>query len=114
MYAKLMTLTVMLVVIAGLLLVLRQERLEIAYDCAALHRQIDPTRAALWRQQVDAGQTADPVVLYQHLAAAEVSLEAVGGAGGAAGVLLATEPTHPGDDSSAVIQPALHEHEEAQ
>ena len=114
MYAKLMTMTVMLVVIAGLLLVLRQKRLEIAYDCAALHRQIERTRADLWRQQVDAGQTADPVVLHQYLSAADVSLESAGGAGGAAGVLLASEPPDAAEDGSAVIQPAMHEHEEDQ
>ena len=67
MFAKLMTITMLLACLAGGLLVLRHERLQVANQNALLHQRIAALRCELWQAQVQAAEMVRPTRLRQRL-----------------------------------------------
>ena len=75
MFAKLMTITLLLACLAGGLLALRQRRLCVAHDNAALHARIAALRADLWEAQVRAAEAIQLDRLRQSIDRAQFALE---------------------------------------
>lgn len=67
MFSKLVALTLALVLMAAGLLVMRQQRIEAAHRTAELHHQIQQTRQALWRAQVDSAGLLRPEAIRRRL-----------------------------------------------
>ncbi len=48
------------VVVAAVLLELRQQRMDLAYDCSQLHKRIEQAQIKLWNQQLQIGVYTAP------------------------------------------------------
>jgi len=77
MFAKLVTLTLLLVCLAGAMLVLRQHRLELANDSATLHNQVVDLREAIWDAQTRAAGQVRPQLLQDRIDEAQVAVETI-------------------------------------
>jgi hypothetical protein len=75
MFHKLAILTILLVALGGALLVLRQERLEVANQNANLYWQIQQTRQAIWSAQADTAVLLRPGDLQRRIERARLHLE---------------------------------------
>lgn len=75
MFAKLCTLTVLLTATIAGLLMLRQQRLEMAHESATLHRRIVQARQELWSAQTRAADLLRPDDLQRRVKQSELVLE---------------------------------------
>ncbi|NBB84095.1 MAG: hypothetical protein GVY28_11900 [Alphaproteobacteria bacterium] len=75
MYAKLVTLTVLALVLAAALLCLRHERLAVAHDLAELDARSRRTQQQIWQAQAAAAAVTTPRALHRRLGAARLALE---------------------------------------
>lgn len=77
MFGKMVGLTLMLLVLAGSLLMLRQQRLVIAHDNAELFWKILSTRESLWDVQARGAVMLQPQRLAMRIQTAQVAVEPV-------------------------------------
>ncbi|MBI1368918.1 MAG: hypothetical protein GC162_09730 [Planctomycetes bacterium] len=77
MFAKLVTMTLLLVCLASAMLVLRQHRIQLANDSAVLHQQIVHLRQEIWDAQGKAANVLEPRQLRNRIDAAQLALEPV-------------------------------------
>lgn len=75
MFRKLVLLSLVLVVLAASLLLLRQHRLELAHEAATLHQQIYDTRRDIWDVQAAASAELTPRALAQRIDETNLALE---------------------------------------
>ncbi len=75
MFAKLVTLTLLVIALCGAMLVLRQQRLTLASEAAVAHQRIMRTRQDLWRARVEAARAVQPPVLEAQVAESPIALE---------------------------------------
>ena len=94
MYAKLVTLTVVAVVLAAGLLALRQERLRLSHELAAAQSQARRVQQQLWQAQADAAAMTTPELLEAHIRATQLAFEP-----------LVPQPARPGPATRLVRQP---------
>ena len=75
MFAKLVTLTLLFVCLAGAMLVLRQQRLELANESARLHGQVVDLREQIWDAQTRAAGELRPQQIETRIQQAQVAVE---------------------------------------
>ena len=78
MFHKLAMLTVMLVCLAAALLLLRQERLELANRNAFLYWEIQRHRQAIWLVEARGAELLRPAELHKRIERAKLGLEPAG------------------------------------
>lgn len=81
MFAKLVILTIALVGLAASMLVMRQQRIELAHRAARLHHQIIESRQEIWYEQARAAEMLTPVEIKRRLDAAQLTVEHIPPAG---------------------------------
>jgi cell division protein FtsL len=77
MFAKLLVAVVILTGIGGMLLGLRQQRLQMMHEMALLHAQLDRSRLHTWDLQVRISQHLEPQRLREAIQRADLKLEPV-------------------------------------
>ena len=75
MFAKLVTLTLLFVCVAGAMLVLRQQRLQLANESARLHGQVVELREGIWDAQTRAAGQLRPQEIESRLAESQIAVE---------------------------------------
>ncbi|QNN25281.1 hypothetical protein HED60_24365 [Planctomycetales bacterium ZRK34] len=75
MFAKLVTLTLLFVCLAGSMLVLRQQRLQLANESARLHGQVVDLREGIWDAQTRAAGRMKPQQIESRIQEAQVAVE---------------------------------------
>ncbi len=75
MFAKLVTLIVVLMLLAVSLLVFRQQRLDLAHDIAAQHRSVQTSRHAIWKRETRVAELLRPSELMPRLESLPVALD---------------------------------------
>lgn len=74
-YAKALFTIISLVVIAAVLLTMRQQRFEAMHEMAQLHRRMNVDRHALWNLQTDISRHLEPDTLRAAMARARLTVE---------------------------------------
>lgn len=75
MFPKLVALTLLLIVLAGSILLLRQHRIELAHRGARIHARMEQTRHDLWDAQTRLALLLTPEALERRLDEARLALE---------------------------------------
>jgi hypothetical protein len=75
MYAKLIVLTLGLLLIAAALLLTRHERQVLRHETIALRGELDQTRQALWRAHAEAAVRITPQRLYERIVQTTLAFE---------------------------------------
>lgn len=75
MFAKLVTLTLLFVCLAGSMLVLRQQRLQLANESVRLHGQVVDLREGIWDAQTRAAGQLRPQQIESRIAEAQIAVQ---------------------------------------
>ena len=77
MFSKITFIIIATVMIACGLLVIRQQRMQLANDIAQAHRQINHSRQRIWDLQAQVSQKVQPLALHQALERRNIEMEPV-------------------------------------
>jgi hypothetical protein len=71
---KLLLLMVCLAATAVVMLELRQQRLELSYQCASLHKKIEKAQLVLWNQQLQIANETTPTAIRKTVKDCDITL----------------------------------------
>jgi hypothetical protein len=77
MLGKLLTLVVFIIAVGAGLLGMRQYRLSLQHEMTNLHAQMNESRKAIWRRQVDIARRTEPEALRRAIKEVELQLEPI-------------------------------------
>ena len=77
MLAKLITVVIVATAVAAVLLGLRQQRLQLMHEMAAMHSRINDNRQVMWDLQVRIAERTQPEALHAALARAELEVQPI-------------------------------------